>query len=250
MAAMNAVGPTIGNGRLRRSVLGTLAAAALAGGAWYGYESVAERPILRVAFAGDVDRLAPSDLESFAAGVRGHSANGATLAAIREAARRVPWVRDASVRRQFPDAVEVRFEAHVALARWGEGALVSPQGEIFMAETAGALPRFAGPEEGAREMARRFPGVVRAVAPLGSDVSELRLSARGAWQLRLASGLTLELGRGDIEERIARFASAWPKLAGATHADLRYGNGFALRRAPDASRPASKSVTKTPGKTT
>ena len=245
---MSAVNPAIANGHLRRAALGALAAAALAGGAWQGYESVAERPILRVAFAGDFDRLAPSDLASFAAGVRGHSANGATLAAIREAARRIPWVRDASVRRQFPDTVEVRFEAHVALARWGESALVSPQGEIFAADAAGTLPRFAGPEDGAREMARRFPGIVRAVAPLGSEVAELGLSARGAWQLRLDSGLALELGRGAFEERIARFASAWPQLAAATHADLRYANGFAFRRAPDASGPASKPATKSSGK--
>jgi cell division protein FtsQ len=72
-----------------------------------------------------------------------------------------------------------------------------------------------------------------AATPLASPVTELRLSARRAWQAKLASGLVLELGRADIEARLARFATAWPHVADlaatATHADLRYGSGFALR---------------------
>jgi cell division septal protein FtsQ len=43
----------------------------------------------------------------------------------------------------------------------------------------------------------------------------------------------IELGRGQVEPRLARFAAAWPQVAaaaaGATHADLRYPGGFALR---------------------
>ena len=74
---------------------------------------------------------------------------------------------------------------------------------------------------------------------------ELRLSKRRAWQAKLASGLTLELGREAVEARLARFAAVWPRLpqdAGkATNADLRYPNGFALRGvAPDETKPAPK----------
>jgi cell division protein FtsQ len=64
-------------------------------------------------------------------------------------------------------------------------------------------------------------------------VARLHLSARRAWRVTLASGLTLELGRGDFEPRLARFAALWPSIAStapaAAHADLRYPNGFALR---------------------
>ncbi|HEX7465244.1 MAG TPA: cell division protein FtsQ/DivIB, partial [Usitatibacter sp.] len=51
----------------------------------------------------------------------------------------------------------------------------------------------------------------------------------------LESGLALDLGRGDIHSRLARFVSAWPQLASrgveTRHADLRYANGFAVRTA-------------------
>ncbi len=229
---MKAVAPTVRT-RLLRGAAATLAVAALAGAAWYGFESIDSQPIRRVVVAGDTGRIARADLEAFARGVATSGAAG-SLAAVREAARRIPWVREATVRRIFPDAVEVQFGTHQALARRDDGSLVSVRGEVFSAEYAGDLPRFSGPEGSAASMTKRYPAIVAAVAPLAATVKELRLSARGAWQAVLDSGLVLELGRGDVEARLARFVEAWPQLApearATRHADLRYANGFALQR--------------------
>ena len=226
-----------------RAVLGTLALAALGGGAWYAYEAASSQPIRTVHFSGDTERIARADLDRLAESLRALPASGSTLVAVREAAKRIPWVRDASVRRRFPDAVEVRLESHEALARWGEAQLVSPRGELFSAEFAGKLPRFSGPEGSAGEMTREYQAIGRALAPLGSPVAELKLSPRGAWQVALESGLVLELGRGEILQRIERFVLAWPQLAQGDapprYADLRYPNGFALRR-PAQPRPPAK----------
>lgn len=213
---------------------GALAAAAvLAGGGWYGYEAAASRPIAAVRFTGDTARVGAVELERLASGIRGRVWREVSLADVREAARRLPWVRESSVRRVFPATIEIAVEAHEALARWDDTHLVSVRGEVFAAETAEALPRFSGPEGAAAEMAAAWPRIDRAAAGLGSPVTELRLSERRAWQARLASGLAIELGRGDVEARLARFAAAWPQVAAeagdATHADLRYPNGFALR---------------------
>jgi cell division protein FtsQ len=83
-------------------------------------------------------------------------------------------------------------------------------------------------------MAAEYPAFVGALAPLASPVRELRLSARGAWAVLLDNGMAIELGRGDWRARAQRFVAAWPRLpdeARATrYADLRYPNGFALRK--------------------
>ena len=42
---------------------------------------------------------------------------------VRSALEALPWVRRASVRRVWPDRLEVTLEEHVAFARWGEQAL-------------------------------------------------------------------------------------------------------------------------------
>ena len=221
---------------LRRRVVpattAVLVVAALAGGAWYAFDAISTQPIERVTFAGNLQRIAPSDLEAFAVSVRGVNADGAALAAVREAARRIPWVREATVRRRFPDAVEVTLETHEPLARWNEGSLVSTRGEVFAADYDGPLPRFHGRESAAPRMASEYATIVRMVAPLGATVTDVTLSPRGAWQVALDSGIVLELGRDDIEARLARFAAAWPQVgargAASKHADLRYPNGFAL----------------------
>ncbi len=209
----------------------------IAGGAWYGFAALASRPVERVLFSGDTDRVPAAALQALADGIRRASAAGPAVGMenVREAARLVPWVRDASVRRRFPDAIEVTVEAHDAVARWGEHSLVSSRGEVFAAGTAAKLPLFTGPDAKAAAMVEAYPAIAKALAPLGSPVAEVRLSPRGAWEVVLESGLDLELGRGDVQLRLERFAAIWPQLIArgveAKHADLRHANGFALRQA-------------------
>lgn len=205
----------------------------LATATWLGYDALGRRPIEAVQFAGDTARVAAADLERLAAGLRGKQAREVALPAVRDAVRRVPWVRDCAVRYVFPGTLKVSIEIHSPLARWDETRLVSTRGEVFAAQYEGTLPRFSGPEGAAAEMAAAWEAISRAAQPLAAPVVELRLSERRAWQARLASGLAIELGRGETEARLARFAAAWPRIAveaaAATHADLRYPNGFTLR---------------------
>jgi cell division protein FtsQ len=224
---------------LRRRIItataATLAVVALAGGAWYAFGAISSQPIERISFAGDMNRIAPGDLENFAHSMQGEA--GVSLEAVREAAKKIPWVRDATARRRFPDAVEVTFQVHEPLARWNDSALVSTRGDVFAAEFDGPLPRFRGRDGSASLMANEYPAIVKTVAPFPAVVVQLSLSPRGAWEVVLDSGLVLELGRDDIESRLARFAQAWPSVSAhaleSRHADLRYANGFALTRVAD-----------------
>lgn len=226
-----------------RTAAGVVALMALAGGSWLGWDAIGRRPISQVNFTGDVARVAATDLDRLAASLKGREARETPLDAVREAARRLPWVRDASARLRFPGTLEIRLEAHVPLARWDDARLVSERGEVFAAPYDAPLPRFAGPEGAAADMAGAYAAIVAAVEPLATPVARVSLSPRRAWQVTLASGLTLELGRGDFGPRLARFVAMWPGLAAtaptATHADLRYANGFALRESAPA-RPAAR----------
>ena len=157
-------------------------------------------------------------------------------AAVRMALEQLPWVRRVSVRRVWPDRLEVALEEHVALARWGDEALVNTYGERFNGRTEQALPVFLGPAGTESELARRYGRFAQLVAPLGVELDRVVLTARYAWQLRLASGLHLMLGRdADAgESRLRRFVDAYPATLGRIarrheYVDLRYPNGFALR---------------------
>ena len=159
-----------------------------------------------------------------------------SLDELRAALEHLPWVRAAAVRRVWPDRLEVTIEEHVALAHWGADALVNTHGERFAATSDEPLPLFIGPPGSEAEVTRRYARFSRLLAPLGSPLERIALSPRHAWQLKLASGLQIALGRdADLaEQRLQRFVDAY---AGVTDAgrrtpqvvDLRYPNGFAVR---------------------
>ena len=155
------------------------------------------------------------------------------LAATRAAFERLPWVRRVAVRRYWPGRLEVTFEEHVPLARWGESDLVNTHGEVFGGTYDGALPRFSGPAGTAKEIAIQYEYFRRVLAEIGLVPAQVNVSARRAWQMKLENGLTLELGREQIEARLARFVSAYERTLGklgrrVDYVDLRYSNGFAV----------------------
>jgi cell division protein FtsQ len=215
-------------------------AAALA--VWGAAEAALRAPFMPVrtlALAGDLRHV---DAERVRASLEGRLAGnffGVELADVRRALEALPWVRYAEVRREWPDRLVARIEEHVALARWPDGKLVSTTGEVFEGEVPhGALPRLAGPPGSEREVVRRFGAFRELVAPLGNELAAVELSPRGAWQIELANGLVLELGRDaarhSLEARLARFVAAYPRIAAELgrapeHVDLRYPNGFAVR---------------------
>jgi cell division protein FtsQ len=161
----------------------------------------------------------------------------------RAAFERLPWVRSVAVSRRWPAALDVTIEEHQPFARWvapvprGQAAppaLVNTHGEVFQAAYDAPLPVFAGPEGSAREIAIQYRYFRRGLAAIGETPVEVRVSARRAWQLKLESGLTLALGREDVETRLARFVAAYGQTLArlnrrVDYVDLRYANGFAVR---------------------
>lgn len=189
-------------------------------------------PLREVAVLGALEHTSRGEIEAALQGRVAGNFFSADLAAVRSALERLPWVRRATVRRVWPDRLEVTVEEHVALARWGDGGLVNTFGERFAAANDAKLPQLAGPARSEGEVARRYARFGEIVAPLGRSVAQLVLSPRLAWQLKLDNGVQLALGRdGDAaEERLRRFVQTVAK-GGARYdyVDLRYPNGFALR---------------------
>lgn len=153
-----------------------------------------------------------------------------------DAARRVfeklPWVRAASVRRAWPQGLEVVLEEHVPLARWGDGALVNRQGEIFNASSDEPLPVFEGPRDSSREMAQQHAVFTTLLQPLKQRVEQMELSPRRAWRVRLENGTVLELGREHMKKRVERYVRAHDQTVALlnqqlSYVDLRYPSGFA-----------------------
>lgn len=163
------------------------------------------------------------------------------LAAAQAALEQVPWVRRASLRRQWPDGLALTLEEQQPVARWtaldGEARLVNSYGEVFVADTADVLPVFSGPEGSAAQMLDRYHEFAAVLGSIQHKPVAVSLSPREAWQLRLNDGVVLELGRdlpqARLTERLNRFTAHYAavknRVSTVSVVDMRYPNGFALR---------------------
>jgi cell division protein FtsQ len=167
------------------------------------------------------------------------------LRSAREAFESVPWVRQAVVRRVFPDGLAVQLVEHRAAALWqaedGNDHLVNQQGEVFEANVGDVeheqLPRFSGPAGRSAEMLSMHARLVPVLGRLELGIERLRLSGRGSWRVELDTGAEIELGRGTEDEVVARaerFARTLTQVTGRIGApllaaDLRHADGYAVR---------------------
>ncbi|WP_338050800.1 cell division protein FtsQ/DivIB [Ramlibacter algicola] len=169
------------------------------------------------------------------------------LAATRRAFETVPWVRQAIVRREFPNRLRVGLQEHHAVAFWGDengSRLVNSHGELFEANPDDIeqdhLPRLSGPDGQAMQVLAMYQALAPLFEGLDLAVEQVALSGRGSWQVTLDTDAVLELGRGEPAEvlpRVQRLVQTLTQVAsryGRTPdallaADLRYGDGYAVR---------------------
>ena len=175
------------------------------------------------------------------------------LDAARASLARLPWVRNVALRRQWPQRLELTIEEHAPLARWNDDGLVNVQGEVFIADYNGDLPRFDGPDGRAALVATRYREWGEALKPLSLTVDGIRLSPRGGWHvdaIGINGTIAIELPRDEPTMRLTHFVSVYERTIGALaraqrnieHVDLRYRNGFAARVPGFRERPPKKAA--------
>ncbi len=157
--------------------------------------------------------------------------------------QKVPWVRQATLRRIWPDKLVVLIEEHRPFALWGDdGRLINTFGELYTAnldeaEADGPLPQLSGPDGTELQVARRFSEISELTAPLELRPVAVDLSERLAWTAKLDDGTDLLIGREQgvpIAQRISRWVDSYALVTEriqrrASLVDLRYPNGFSVR---------------------
>ncbi|HJV50564.1 MAG TPA: cell division protein FtsQ/DivIB [Noviherbaspirillum sp.] len=229
------------------ALLGALVLALFASGIWW----VAQRPMftlkaIRVEAVGEMQlrHVNPSTVRSTAVPrIKGNFFT-ADLDAVRQAFEAVPWVRKATVRREWPNKLIVQVEEHEALGTWGEdGKLLSVRGDVFTANLAeaeedGELAEFDGPDGSEKEVVARYRELRDWFKPIKLVPEAVKMSTRYAWSVRLNNGMTVELGReqsnATLKERVDRLVGIYPQLVarlqdGIESVDMRYPNGLALK---------------------
>ena len=167
------------------------------------------------------------------------------LARGKRAFESVPWVRQAVVRRVWPNRLRVQLEEHRAVALWSaEGAtdrLVNSHGEVFEANLGDveddSLPTLSGPDGSSAQMLAMLARLQPLFERLDAGIAGLSLSGRGSWKAERDTGAEGERGRGTEDEvlvRTARFVATLTQVSSRyqrplEYADLRHHDGYAVR---------------------
>ncbi|WP_020564798.1 cell division protein FtsQ/DivIB [Methylosarcina fibrata] len=168
----------------------------------------------------------------------------ADMQAIHNAVGQLPWVDTVSVKRVWPDAIDIRIKEKKPYARWGENSLINEQGVIFTPDNVDqfqSLTLLNGPEKQQIKALEIMKGVKTALADQSMEMVEFDINNRWSWKIRLATGMEILLGRTDQLMKLQRFLRTLALLGedrvkAMSVVDLRYPNGYAVSWRPGSEK--------------
>jgi cell division protein FtsQ len=205
-------------------------------GSYNGTLWLMDRPIEMVRIEGAFARVSSPQVE---AAMRGYLDQGFLAVDIKKLQAEIadmPWVRSATVRRLWPNSLQVQVTEEQVAARWGKSGLVNRAGDLFVEDAThipAELPRLDGPDGSNHEVTALFFDLRARLEQVGLVAVALQQDARGAWELQTSNGMRVRFGAMHIEQRIDRFFVALeqvltPIADQIDYVDMRYTNGFAI----------------------
>ncbi|ACS84462.1 cell division protein FtsQ [Musicola paradisiaca] len=153
---------------------------------------------------------------------------------------RLPWIKQASVRKQWPDELKIHLVEYEPYARWNDQLMVDSEGNSFSVppERIGnkKMPMLYGPEGSEEDVLEGYRSISQTLAADKFNVKMVAMTARHSWQVGLEDDIRLNLGRDDRARRLARFLELYPLLQRQAqsenkrigYVDLRYDTGAAV----------------------
>ncbi|BDX05595.1 cell division protein FtsQ [Planctobacterium marinum] len=190
-------------------------------------------PLRQVLVSGELKQLSAEDINRAVRQEGAVSLFAIDVDETHQAIESLPWVYQASIRKSWPDTLKVYVIEQVAVARWNEDMLLNQYGGIFDAGWQGnTLPALFGPGGSEQTVLQGLKAMQGLLDGSQLTITELSLSERYAWHLKLENGIQLRLGRTEFIDRLQRFIDVYPLLLknekAVAYVDLRYDTGLAV----------------------
>ncbi|MBK4785436.1 MAG: cell division protein FtsQ [Pantoea sp. Pent] len=163
---------------------------------------------------------------------------------IQQQIERLPWIKQVSVRKQWPDELKINLVEYVPVARWNDSHMVDADGVSFSVPASHigkeTLPMLYGPEGSEKEVLAGYHTMSDVLRASKFTLKVASMTARRSWQLVTSDDVRIELGRSDTMKRLNRFIELYPELQQQgqsqnqriSYVDLRYDSGAAVGWAP------------------
>jgi len=198
-------------------------------------------PIRYVRTAGVFQYLGKDEVKTALEPLVATSFFSADMQAIQQAVAALPWVASVTVKRVWPDAIDIKVDEKKPYVRWGQNSLLSERGELFTPRQVrrfNNLPLLNGPEQQEKKVLEIMKGIRTELADQSLTLAEFNVNDRWAWKIKLTSGMQIELGRNEQLKKLQRFLKTLAVLGqerinSIASVDLRYPNGYAIAWKPD-----------------
>ncbi len=198
--------------------------------------TVESLPVQRISVTGELEHTQAQAVQDMVQPCLAGGFLNADLQQIRHQLEGLPWIYEATVRRKWPNALEIHVVEEMPIARWGHDGFLNHEGEVFHSGKSGdwnSLPLLLGPEGSAQSLVAKYQRLVEILAPLNLSVEQLAVDERGQMEAVLAGGMQLNLGSEDFLGRMHRFVGIYrtelaARAAEVVRVDLRYESGIAV----------------------
>lgn len=212
----------------------------LAGLVWVASFGVKSIPIKYVRTEGVFQYLSKDEIKTALQPLVMTGFFDADMQAVHQAVSQLTWVDTVTVKRVWPDAIDIKIREKKPYVRWGEQSLVSARGEIITPKNIDqfkTLPILKGPDLQQVKTLEIMKGVNTALADQSMKMAEFTINDRWAWKIKLTTGLEILLGRNEQLKKLQRFLKTLEVLGQEqvekiAIVDLRYPNGYAVSWKP------------------
>ncbi len=193
-------------------------------------------PVLVVAIATPLKRVNQIEFEAISSAAIKGGFLSLDLDALCAALEAHPWIAEVTVRRYWPDRIEISVREEVAIARWGESGFLNQRGQILQIDDTSdltSLPLLSGPEGSVQQVMREYRDISELLLAQGLRVNEFEMDKYQRIRLHLNSGFSVWLGRHQVLAKVRRFLQAWASELKVRQQeirliDARYENGVAV----------------------
>ena len=225
-------------------------------GSWYGLQRMhaqdaISKPIRYVKIEGAFQYTSKDRLKEILTPEMMRGFYHADMDSIHHLISELPLVETVDVKRVWPDAVHIKITEQKPIVRWGDNALLNKQGEVLTPDNIDEfknLPLITGPAGQEKKLLEIMKGVYIVLKDKSMQLAEFHVNDRRAWQIKLANGLEMQLGRKTPLENMQRFLKTMDllgeeQLAMIASVDARYPNGYAVTWKPDTAKIDWKAIT-------
>ncbi|MEP4485732.1 cell division protein FtsQ/DivIB [Marinobacter alexandrii] len=200
------------------------------------YLKLVSIPVERVSVTGSLQHTQTEAVQKMVQPALQGGFLNADLTVLREQLEALPWIYEATVRRRWPNALEIHVVEQLPIARWGEDGFLNHEAVVFQTTREGnwdALPLLRGEQSEAHILMARYQRLEELLQPLSLQVSELSIDERGQLDAVLEGGTQLKLGNEEFVERVQRFVAVYQAELGERseeleRVDMRYKTGMAV----------------------